>query len=726
MKKQLLILLLLCLGTVNTFSQLRTVGTESERNAEYKKAIGLDTTVPDFDTKKIDAEVMGSRLANLLSYLLENYNQESYELQIVQILGEQNESLQHLYYKIKKMQFAHASKQGDVMTVTMHVWPDKNIADVNQVDMIFRFVDGVSDDRTTNVLFSYMSRYVDAQEVLKLQDGGTPENSKAIVTNSFWDNWYGQIGVDMSLQNPYGCNFAHAIPNGMTFGIDIAVGKWLVPEYGIRGKVNLENAIIKNNQASWVHTKKGYLIFTGDIQLSLKYLLGEYMPNEKWNMYVYPRAGAFIDLRDGNGAEGSPLLGLGFGGTYRLNSKWSIYGDVAYQVVSSVIGEWTGQGGGKSNGYFDINLGVQLDLGYNCFDRVSKKPVRYKHAVIKNGFWDNWFLQAGLGMSLMNPYGSNFFKNVFPNGKSFGINLGIGKWMTPVFGLRGGFNWQNGIVGGHYQTWLDVYGEEASSHKKGGYVAAYADAFFNLHGIIGGYDESRLWNAIIYPRAGIDHNFLTSGSSPLLGIGTEHTFRINDRMKIYADVAYQVTSGDFLDADTGLGGSTGWFDINVGVQYELGQIVGWNKTGENRTTVVDTSGHNWPRFIFNTSTSVVVAFGAKTVLKAVVKEERPDHSDNKSFPSGHASMAFAAARSIDKEFRKDCIWIPIAGYAAATAIGVERVVNKHHHWYDVLAGAGIGIGSAELTWWLSDLMFGKGRNVAVGSSGNTVDVVYNF
>ena len=110
----------------------------------------------------------------------------------------------------------------------------------------------------------------------------------------------------------------------------------------------------------------------------------------------------------------------------------------------------------------------------------------------------------------------------------------------------------------------------------------------------------------------------------------------------------------------------------------------------------------------------------------MIKEERPDHSDNKSFPSGHAAMAFAAARSIDKEFRKDCIWIPIAGYAAATAVGIERIANKRHHWYDVVAGAGIGFGAAELTWWLSDLMFGKGSNVAVGSSGNTVDVVYNF
>ena len=94
--------------------------------------------------------------------------------------------------------------------------------------------------------------------------------------------------------------------------------------------------------------------------------------------------------------------------------------------------------------------------------------------------------------------------------------------------------------------------------------------------------------------------------------------------------------------------------------------------------------------------------------------------------TGYAAMAFAAARSIDKEFRKDCIWIPIAGYAAATAVGIERIASDRHHWYDVVAGAAVGYGAAELTWWLSDLMFGKGSNVSVGTSGNTVDVVYNF
>ena len=264
------------------------------------------------------------------------------------------------------------------------------------------------------------------------------------------------------------------------------------------------------------------------------------------------------------------------------------------------------------------------------------------------------------------------------------------------------------------------------------YIAGYLDAMFNLHNLFGGYDKDRFWNAMAFLRAGLDSNLEQSSGSPLVGIGTEHTFKLNNHMKLFADLAYQFTSSEFRGKSEEIhskhSGSNGWFDLNVGIQYEFGRNT-WDKPGEKRVHGLGLTvqgSHNWPRFIVNTGASVVVAFGAKTVLKKAIKEERPDHSDNKSFPSGHASMAFAAARSIDKEFRKDCIWIPIAGYAAATAVGIERIANKHHHWYDVVAGAGIGIGSAELTWWLSDKLFGKGSNVAVGSSGNTVDVVLNL
>jgi len=46
-------------------------------------------------------------------------------------------------------------------------------------------------------------------------------------------------------------------------------------------------------------------------------------------------------------------------------------------------------------------------------------------------------------------------------------------------------------------------------------------------------------------------------------------------------------------------------------------------------------------------------------------------------------------------------------------------------WYDAVAGAALGFGSAELTWWLSDKLL-PSRNVAVGVSGNAVDVAITW
>jgi hypothetical protein len=36
------------------------------------------------------------------------------------------------------------------------------------------------------------------------QQGKVRIDSNNVVTNSFWDNWYGQVGMDMVFQNPFG------------------------------------------------------------------------------------------------------------------------------------------------------------------------------------------------------------------------------------------------------------------------------------------------------------------------------------------------------------------------------------------------------------------------------------------------------------------------------------------------------------------------------------------
>ena len=166
--KKLLFTLCLLLGAATLSAQSHHPSDishqTSDRMAAYREAIGLDMSVPDFETKKIDAKVMGTRLAGILEYLLENYKQASYERQIALIVGEQYEALQNKFFNIKKIKFVSAAKKDNEITILMKVWPGKNTKDIKQADLTIHFNDGVSESQSANELFTYMSRYVQARE----------------------------------------------------------------------------------------------------------------------------------------------------------------------------------------------------------------------------------------------------------------------------------------------------------------------------------------------------------------------------------------------------------------------------------------------------------------------------------------------------------------------------------------------------------------------------------
>jgi PAP2 superfamily len=87
-------------------------------------------------------------------------------------------------------------------------------------------------------------------------------------------------------------------------------------------------------------------------------------------------------------------------------------------------------------------------------------------------------------------------------------------------------------------------------------------------------------------------------------------------------------------------------------------------------------------------------------VKKITGETRPDGSDNLSFPSGHTATAFAAAEFMRQEYAAVSPFYGIAGYAAAAATGYLRISNNKHWVGDVVAGAGVGIISTKLAYWI--------------------------
>lgn len=79
-----LIVLLSLLASVTAFAQ--SLQPDSLQQAKYRTEIGLDLSVPTFNTKAIDAKVVGARLVGILDYLLENYQQNVYNREFAQIL----------------------------------------------------------------------------------------------------------------------------------------------------------------------------------------------------------------------------------------------------------------------------------------------------------------------------------------------------------------------------------------------------------------------------------------------------------------------------------------------------------------------------------------------------------------------------------------------------------------------------------------------------------------
>ncbi|MHA4807174.1 phosphatase PAP2 family protein [Flavitalea flava] len=98
--------------------------------------------------------------------------------------------------------------------------------------------------------------------------------------------------------------------------------------------------------------------------------------------------------------------------------------------------------------------------------------------------------------------------------------------------------------------------------------------------------------------------------------------------------------------------------------------------------------------------SNLIAQGTVFTLKGTTHQLRPDGSAYNSFPSGHTAEAFVSAEFMRQEYKDVSPWYGVAGYAVATATGMLRMYNNKHWLSDVVTGAGVGIASTRIAYWL--------------------------
>jgi membrane-associated phospholipid phosphatase len=108
--------------------------------------------------------------------------------------------------------------------------------------------------------------------------------------------------------------------------------------------------------------------------------------------------------------------------------------------------------------------------------------------------------------------------------------------------------------------------------------------------------------------------------------------------------------------------------------------------------------------------SSLAASGVVTpVLKTVVGRARPNkdlgkhsfhpfNTSDQSFPSGHATSAFAIASAIATRY-DDSRFVPALAYSLATSVAIARVHSRVHFASDVLAGGLIGHAIAKSIVW---------------------------
>ena len=226
-------------------------------------------------------------------------------------------------------------------------------------------------------------------------------------------------------------------------------------------------------------------------------------------------------------------------------------------------------------------LFLMLAVSSLSMSAMAQDDPTEKYSVSTNSFWSNWFIQTNVNWSAFYLGNDNILSNPFykfPMGTavgdndhnvltSLGFSVAVGKWFTPGLGLR---TKANGL-------WLG----KAFDSDVDKYLTLNEQVLFNLHNLIGGYDESRVWNCIPYFGGGIGIGLDSKDNTYVWSAGILNTFKISRKVALNLELGY-MSYGQEMFRLPAVGGihfdkRANAFSVEVGATFNLGKGT-WNKT----------------------------------------------------------------------------------------------------------------------------------------------------
>ena len=215
------------------------------------------------------------------------------------------------------------------------------------------------------------------------QETNVPTKKYSVATNSFWSNWFVQVG---GAYNVFYSNEQHGLGLDNNpfkafrrdWGFGVGVGKWFTPGIGLRTKVNgvWGKAVVSENNSVNKEHGKYYWTANEQVLFNLSNLLFGYNSTRVWNFIPYLGAGVTRNCSDN-------IYGMGWNAgilnTWRLSKHLNIYLDLsANSLEPKTDGLKTAPGHEGKEGHSFVNYdriitaeaGLQFNLGKSTWEKV--------------------------------------------------------------------------------------------------------------------------------------------------------------------------------------------------------------------------------------------------------------------------------------------------------------------------------------------------------------------